>query len=267
MELLNYTALNRKHCRIDYHIHSLLSSDGRATIFQLCERAQSIRLDEIGVADHLDLEPSDEGYGFFDYSTYTAIITQTRRIFGDRLVIRKGIEVDYQSIYEEEIRHLLKGMSFDYTIGSIHYLDHQLISPDLIARKGLKWVYEVYLKEVTSLAKSKLFQVIGHYDLVQKYLNSSGAAKFVEEREAALDEIISNNLFLEVNTKNLMDTYGDTVPRKSLVETYFRRGGRLFSIGSDAHFLEHVGIGVDEVRDFLAKLGKDEVRMIFEESG
>lgn len=257
--------MDGKDRSVDYHIHSLFSVDGHATISQICERALAVGLDEVGITDHLDLEPGDEGYGFFNYEAYTATIAHARETFGDRLTLRKGIEVDYQTAYEDEIRHLLKKMQFDYRIGSVHYLDHQLIGQDLLARKGLKWVYKVYLREVTNSAKSGLFQVIGHYDMIQKYLNGCRATNLMEEREAVLDEIVSNNLFLEINTSNLVKAYNDTMPRLSLVEAYFNKGGRLFSIGSDAHLLEHVGSGVDEVRGFLAKLGKDEIKVIFEE--
>ena len=221
-------------------------------------------LDEIGITDHLDLEPSDEGYGFFNYEAYTATIACARETFGDRLTIRKGVEVDYQTVYEAEIRRLLRKMHFDYKVGSVHYLGHQRISTDLIARKGLKWIYKTYLPEVINSAKSGLFQVIGHYDMIQRYINGSGATKFMKERKAALDEIISNKLFLEINTRNLMEAYGDTMPRLSLVEAYLKKDGRLFSIGSDAHLPRLVGSGVDEVRDFLAKLGNREIKIIFE---
>jgi histidinol-phosphatase (PHP family) len=250
--------------RVDYHLHSQFSADGHATLPQIGARAAARGITEIGITDHLDCEPADVGYGFFDYAAYSYALESSRGEWGRRLTIRKGVEVDYQTAHEDAIRRALTAMQFDFVIGSVHYVDHQLITPRLIAEKGLRWLYPRYLREVTNSLHCELFHVVGHYDLVQKYLPPSRAHVFRAEREAVLNAIVDADLYLEINTRQLNGTYRDTIPRWGLIDQYITRGGRRFSVGSDAHFLRDVGLGVTEALANLTTRNEDDLTVLFE---
>lgn len=250
--------------RVDYHLHSRFSVDGHVTLPQICARAAARGIAEVGITDHLECEPTDAGYGFFDYATYSHALESTRREWGRRLTLRKGVEVDYQAAHEDTVRQTLSALRFDFVVGSVHYVDHQLITPRLIAEKGLRWLYPRYLREVTNSLHSGLFHVVGHYDLVQKYLPPSRAHVFRAEREAVLDAIVDANLYLEINTRQLHGAYRDTIPRWDAIDEYIARGGRRFSVGSDAHFLRDVGLGVSEALKNLTTRGDDDLTMLFE---
>jgi histidinol phosphatase-like PHP family hydrolase len=47
-------------------------------------------------------KPLDWGFGFFNYERYTSEIKSAQESFKDKIVIRKGVEVDYQHVFEEE---------------------------------------------------------------------------------------------------------------------------------------------------------------------
>ena len=249
---------------MDYHLHSLFSADGHVTLRQICARAATQGIVEIGITDHLDFEPVDAGYGFFDYAAYSRAIQSARDEWDRRLTIWKDVEVDYQTGHEDTIRHALKTMRFDFTIGSVHYVDHQLITPRLIAEEGLRWLYPRYLCEVTNSLHSGLFNVVGHYDLVQKYLSPSSAHVFRAEREAVLDVIVEAERYLEINTRQLHGSYCDTIPRWDLIDKFIVRGGRHFSVGSDAHFLQDVGRGVAEALTYITNRDEDDLTVLFE---
>jgi histidinol-phosphatase (PHP family) len=59
---------------VDYHVHSSFSCDGESTIFEMCEKAVEVGLVEIGFSDHMDFDPKDWGYKFFDYNSYSSEI-------------------------------------------------------------------------------------------------------------------------------------------------------------------------------------------------
>lgn len=72
-------------------------------MLEVCNIAVKLDLEEIGFTDHMDFNPRDLGYGFFNYEKYSSEIEKARTIFGDKLVIHKGIEVDYQNRYEDDV--------------------------------------------------------------------------------------------------------------------------------------------------------------------
>jgi histidinol-phosphatase (PHP family) len=68
--------LNNKTGLVDYHVHSTFSCDGRSSINDLCEKAIELKFREIGFSEHVDFDPSDEGFGFFDYENYQSAIKE-----------------------------------------------------------------------------------------------------------------------------------------------------------------------------------------------
>lgn len=114
-----------------------------------------------------------------------------------------------------------------------------------------------YADEVVYSIKSGLFDVIGHFtvDFI-RYLVFGMREDFdlLESEREVLREIIANELYLEVNTKELREAYRETLPSKRIIEEYVNSGGKLFSVGSDAHSAEDVGYGIDSILESLEKL-------------
>ncbi|MDQ1279894.1 MAG: histidinol-phosphatase family [Thermoproteota archaeon] len=251
---------------VDYHIHSNNSCDGRSPIFKMCQKAVELGIGEIGFSDHIDFEPKDSGFGFFNYQRYTAEIEDAQRFFENKLIIHKGIEIDYQHYFEEDIRTRLRNMRFDYIIGSIHYLNHELIDSKMLAEKDVNEVYNAYFDEVIHSIRSGLFSVVGHFDLVSRYNNKSKRARDTDywlEVESILREIIRRRMYLELNAKGLRGEGNIIVPSKEILEKYIDSGGNRFSVGSDAHSADEVGCGIREMLSSLTGFGS-KVELLFE---
>ena len=255
--------MNRERI-VDYHIHSNLSFDGESPMLEMCKKAIDLNIKEIGFTDHMDFNPIDSGYGFFDYNRYSSEIENVRAIFSDELVIRKGIEIDYQKGYEDNVRRWLRDKEFDYTIGSVHYIDDENLR-SLLKKRPVEKVLDDYVVEVLHSIRSGLFTVIGHFtvDFI-RYLVFGTAEGFdlLKSEEAVLREIITHKLYLEVNTKELRKAYGDTLPSRRIIEQYVNCGGMLFSVGSDAHSAKDLGHGINYVLESLEKQCK--YSLIFE---
>jgi histidinol-phosphatase (PHP family) len=222
----------------------------------MCKRTRKIGIKEIGFSEHIDFDPQDWGYGYFDYERYTSDINRACERFGDTLIIRKGVEVDYQHWVEDDIRDWLNDKEFDFVIGSVHYLDHHYITDELISKKRLQEMYDLYFTEVNNSITSGLFDIVGHLDLPFRYTyrnrETFDQISYWENVRATLNTIIGVDMYLEINTKGLRESCCSTYPSQSVLNTYFDQGGHLISVGSDAHSTPEIGMDVKEVLTSLS---------------
>ena len=72
---------------------------------------------------------------------------------------------------EEETASLLDAYPWDYLIGSIHYIGQRAIDdePSLVEEVGVEEAWYRYYETLAAAARSGLFDVLGHPDLVKMY--------------------------------------------------------------------------------------------------
>ena len=58
--------------------------------------------------------------------------------------------------------------------------------------------------------------------------------------------LVANGKALEINTSGLRQPIGKTMPTENYVRRFKELGGEFLTLGSDAHFTQHVGAGIDE---------------------
>src|SRR5205085_1145967 len=137
------------------------SHDGRATIRDHCRRAVEIGLDEIGFTEHKDFDPADPAVDFFDYRAYAEDIDAARAEFGGQLVIRMGVEVDYQRWFEAEIASYIEAHAFDFVLGSVHYIaSEMLMTPGYLATRSKARAYRDYFQAVRESVESGLMDIV-----------------------------------------------------------------------------------------------------------
>lgn len=224
-------------------------------------------LAEIGFCEHVEFEPSDPGLGFFDYERYSEAIDRAQSQYAGRLIIRKGVEVDYSRAHERQIKEWLDGKEFDFLVGSVHYIDH--VAFDLHARLSMpadEAVRKYYMKVVEAV-ESKLFSAIGHFDFIRSYVPPSFdvLSTAPDIIDMAFEQMVVNRVCLEINSRRRADR--EPFPAKRLIQRYMDEGGELFSFGSDAHSARHVGVGIAEAMGLLCNLKPEAVHVLFEERG
>lgn len=270
-------ALHRR--LVDYHAHSTESCDGRSSILEMCQRATSLGMVEIGFSEHVDFDPSDRGFGFFDYDRYASRIAIARRLFEKRLAIRKGVEIDYQNRFEGKIKDWLQGKQLDFVIGAVHYVEGRFIDDNLVANSDLESLYSSYFDEVAKSVESCLFDVVGHLDCVSIYCSNLNprrvSVEYWEGMHKALEAVIGKGMYLEMNSKLFAPARARAlfalnrkrprmIPHREVIAEYIKKGGNLISVGSDAHSTNELYCGIAEALRFLDRYDEEQIKLLFE---
>ena len=248
---------------VDYHVHSTQSVDGRSSVDDMCRQASKLGLSEIGFCEHVDFEPDDPGFGFFDYERYSKAIDIARSKYSERLLIRKGVEIDYSPAYETQIREWIRDRSFDFSVGSVHYIGHTAFDLRMELPISPEYVVSEYYTKIRQAVESRLFSVIGHFDLVRSYVppESNQTSTASDLIDAALERIVAGKVHLEINSRRRSNQ--EPFPSRRLIQQYLDKGGERFSFGSDAHSTHQLGIGVAEAMNLLKSLRPKAIYVLF----
>jgi histidinol-phosphatase (PHP family) len=230
---------------IDYHIHTKLCGHATGEMEQYVERAIEIGLQEIGFSDHLpfvDFERPGLAMKLSELPQYVQSVERLRQTYPN-IIIRLGIEVDYFPQLESQISDLLVQYPFDYVYGSIHFLDDwSFDSPFALPEWNLAdvdGVYEQYIDLLHQAARSGLFDILSHLDLVKIY-GFRPTKNMLSLWESLIKTVREKGLAIEINTSGLRKPVGEIYPSEEIVELISRYGVPIV-FGSDAHRPEDVG--------------------------
>lgn len=250
---------------IDYHVHTVWSGDSTESVMRMCRAAVDRGLTEICFTEHADFEPTDGSYGAFDYEKCLSDINAARAVFAGRLVVRFGVEVDYQERYRSGIEEFLDGKEFDYVIGSAHYVngvileDHHRYFPG----KTQDEAYNPYLENVLAVVETGWFDTLAHLDLCKRYgvryFGPFDWQRYDPQVTAILRAVIDSGMTLEINTSGLRQSPADTYPSMGVLSRYLSLGGRNITVGSDAHSAEDIGKGIAQTIETLRSIGFETV--------
>lgn len=241
----------------DYHIHTKLCGHATGEMEQYVESALQIGLTEIGFSDHLpfvDVERPGLAMKLSQLTFYVQKIEQLRREYPD-IIIRLGIEADYFPHLEHKIAELLAQYPFDYVYGSVHFLDNwSFDSPYAYPEWNLAdvdQVWEQYIELLHQAARSGLFDIISHIDLV-KIHGFRPIGDMLPQWESLIKTVRENGLTIEINTSGLRKPVKEIYPSEQIVALI-----KMYEIpivfGSDAHRPEDVGKDFDQAKQLVLK--------------
>lgn len=243
---------------VDYHMHSLLS-DGKNTYEEMIKQAIFMGIDEIGFSDHVCIKPVNWAISMVDLPVMTRQIMELKERFADQITIRYGIEMDYFPGKEDEIKDVINSLPLDYVIGSVHFIGEWNFDTD----KSLygKWpnneVYRLYYEIVQKLAKSRLFDTIGHLDIIKKFrfYPETDQTKLIED---TLKIIKENNLVVELNTGGLDRPCAEFNPSPKIIERCYHHHIPL-TLSSDAHRASQIARHYGSAIELLKQIGVEEI--------
>ena len=263
---------------LDAHTHVRgWSPDAGQSPEALLAAARERGLLGVCVTDHYDLEssPVDGKPWTFDAPRYlTALGSQrlppSQRGEGEsRPALLTGVELSCQSQHAGALHALLAQNEFDCVVISLHDLAgaDPITRPDAIYTGELSAVYASVVGAVADTAEQyPEADVVGHYDFFSRYAPAARPRLCYRHAPQAFDRLframIQNGQALELNTGTIAALHEarglplcDALPDPEVFARYRALGGRLVTLGSDAHNTGDVGRYFPQAARWLRELG------------
>jgi len=262
----------------DYHMHLENGSMTVEYIKQFVDAALARGVDEIGISEH--------GHHFREYwpimqhiaegeDAFPEIVNWMKNDFAQSvddyidvvlqakamgLPVKLGIELDYVPGMEEKIARFTESRPWDYVLGSVHFLGKWGIdlSPELgWPGRDVDAVYEEYLATLQMAARSGLFDVITHPDLVKIFCHRPSKSIIDLYHETA-QAMADGGVCCEVSAAGLRKPVREIYPVSELLLACQERQVPI-TFSSDAHWPEDAGLNVDKAVAFAKQCGYEEL--------
>ncbi|MEA3423229.1 MAG: histidinol-phosphatase HisJ family protein [Bacillota bacterium] len=244
----------------DHHVHTEYSPDSSGDMEKYILRAKMLKQDEIMFTDHIDIGSPDEMFKkLIDYDQYFQQVSELKKKYD--IDIKVGVEMGYQKNFHYEIEDFVKRYPFDFVIASIHFGEGMdFYSGDFFRGKTQKEAYFRYFEIVEDMVDNfNDFDVVGHLDYITRYGDFTDKKYDYEEFSEIIDRILSKIIEkgkgIEINTSGLRNELQVFHPKREVVQRYLQLGGKVITIGSDAHFVDDYSAGINEAMELLKKLG------------
>lgn len=237
----------------DLHMHTTWS-DGENTPEEMIEEAIRRGLETVGISDHSSGDPC--GMTLEQSVEYRAEMARLKEKYAGKIRVLCGLERDY---FTDDFA------DYDYTIGSVHWLrmpDGHRISIDWTPeklREGAEKYFggdfyalaEAYYATVANVVEVTKCDIIGHFDLVTKFIEVDPAfdtknPRYIKAWQQAADALLKTGKPFEVNTGAISRGYRtEPYPAKDIRDYIRAHGGKLI-MSSDAHSKENITYGFAE---------------------
>ncbi len=263
----------------DTHTHTRFSFDGApdSTPDALCRRALEIGLTDLCITDHYDVNGEAEGtYTHYDADAAWDAMTEAQEKYRGRLYLTRGLELGNATQYPEVARAILERHPYEFVIGSLHNLrdvpDFSLLrfegmSEALIDRLFCRAMDETAeMLTFTPPTDAPDFTTLGHLTYIHRYITMAGRRfDFCPHRdriEAIFRLLLRRGIALELNVSTLWRGLGIAMPTLELLRFYRDCGGRLVTVGSDAHAPANLGRCLRQGYALLNAAGLHEVLVV-----
>ena len=258
----------------NYHSHCFLC-DGRASMEEFVKFAIAKNVKKYGFSSHAPL-PFLTSWTMKadDFSEYKNDFERLKIKYQDEIELYFGLEVDYIHNYSSLNNDFFRDKTFDYLIGSIHYVDKipngqfwNIDGSDLKEfDNGLQKIFDgdikAAVKRFYDISKAMIeqggFDIVGHIDKIamnaQTYPEFNPSEKWhVQLVEETLCLAKEKGMIVEINTKSFADK-GFTFPHQRYFD--FINDQKIpIVVNSDCHFPSNVIDSFPQIFDLLKKSG------------
>jgi histidinol-phosphatase (PHP family) len=258
----------------DYHVH-LRPDDADATpdryftagnAERYRETAEERGIAELGVAEHvyrfsaaLDVweHPFWRRYAHDDLDAYCGFVREETDL-------RLGLEADFVPGREDRMASLLDGRDWDFVVGSVHFLrDRSLDTEDYSVwgtGESPERVWRRYFETVAESARSGLYDIIAHPDLVKVWGSSAPRPDGDLRRyyEPAVEAFAESGVAVELSSAGWRKPVGEQYPARGFLEMLVDAGCPI-ALSSDAHVPDQLGYEYDRAAALLESVGVGEI--------
>lgn len=246
----------------DMHTHSSHSQDSTCPMEEMCLAQIKKGTNVMAVTDHFNTRfPTTDDFLTIRQSFEEAENMQKK--FGNQITVLKGIEIGEAFWDEEKAKKALSMLPYDVVIGSVHMIRGEgAYSPKdfgKLSDEELQDWLKIYFSDMLVMLEKTDFDILAHLTCPIRYITGKfGRQMDLKLYQEAITEILKQTIkkekALEINTSAFFMIH-DFMPDKEIIKQYYDMGGRLITLGSDAHVSENASTHFDEAKAFLKKIG------------
>jgi len=266
----------------NYHSHCVFC-DGRSPMEDFVKTAISLGLKKYGFSSHGPI-PFETQWTMKEenFPYYQLEFSRLKEKYKNEIDLYIGLEVDFIPGYSSVENEFYRDKSFDYLIGSVHYID-KIADEKYMGidgaftdfEKGLNLIYggdiQAISKRYYEILKMMIeiggFDIVGHLDKISyhgtKYPDFDIRSKWYEQLMGETLQLIKDKgIIVEINTKSLLER-GITFPHQH----FYPLMNELkipITVNSDCHYIDKITEGFDLTFTFLKKAGFNSVQQLTE---
>ena len=231
----------------DNHLHTHFSYDSETQFEDYLTHYDG----DIVTTEHYDLSnPYTKQDDVPDYDAYSREIAELNRKYGNR--IKKGIEIGYYELREDDIIAYLADKNYDLKLLSVHhngtndYLDDEVVDMEKAE------IIQEYLDKLEYAIGRVDADVLAHFDYGFRIFDMTVEDLKVYEPQLKriFQKMIDHDLAFELNSKSMYLCGKEELYRYAL-SLVKELGCHKYSIGSDGHKLEHFRLAFDKIQALL----------------
>lgn len=239
---------------VDLHVHTDNSFDGNHSATFLCEKAEFMDLRAVAFTDHCEVDQFKDNRQY-EKRIFQAFfeIAKVRSAFRGKLLVLNGIELGQPAYDPQTAEDIISRFDYDQVIGSVHNLRERedfYFMESFNLDETEKFLKE-YFDEIINMIKWGNFDVLAHLTYPLRYFYAkSGISVDLNNYKNQIDEILlltaKNDKALEINTGGLRQPLNKLAPETDIIKRFKELGGKLVTVGSDAHYAEHLAMNIDK---------------------
>lgn len=255
----------KSYLTADMHTHTTHSIDGKNSPNEMCKAAYNAGISVYNISDHCDVNRDAELHCLDSASAsiYDALIL--KKEYDGRMKILAGIEIGNPHWNPPLAKKCAAIDGIDCVTGSVHRIiyegeilvttqgDYEHMTPAHIDGLNRKYFDDVLLMldtihpDILAHLTYMLRYIVGYHHLDVKITDYS------DRVDTILKQVIKEGIALEMNTSILENEVAEY--DRYLFERYFSLGGRLVTLGSDAHRTDRIASGFEIAAAELRRIG------------
>ena len=228
----------------DYHTHTRLCRHAGGEPADYARAAAARGIPEIACTDHIPF-PNDPHPSIRmareEFAVYLDLVRAAQEEGACTVLL--GIEADYQrDLVHGHVQAILDSADFDLVLGSLHTGPFWDLAPDdPAATPGfVAQMYRTYFQRMAELARTRLYDVCSHFDIVKRCGVRAPEALLAEIVPPALDAVAEAGMAIEINTSGFDHGAAEAYPSLQIL-AWMKDRGIPITFGSDSHDPAQIG--------------------------
>ncbi|HIT84288.1 MAG TPA: histidinol-phosphatase HisJ family protein [Candidatus Ornithomonoglobus intestinigallinarum] len=253
----------------DSHMHTVNSLDGGQTVDELCGAAIEKGVSGAAVTDHVDMWFYERENTEDRIRSCMEQISAAREKYAGRLEIFRGVEMAEYLYSPKQADIIMNLADYDIVLGSVHSVFYEdwtdsysrlPFDKETTDIKKIIGFMRRYFSKVKEMAERTEINAASHLTCPLRYINGKykrglDVSLFAKEIDEILAVLTERGIALEVNTSGIGTPFNDFMPDYEIVKRYYKMGGRLITIGSDAHISKNIANGFNNAAEMLESIG------------